>query len=274
MWLEFQRLRFTWLASEPILFPLGKPGNVLRGGFGPALKRIDAETYVRLFEPSPAPSGPSGFREPSRRFVFRAGHLDGRRIEAGETFHFDFHLFDTRDDSAAVLIRAFADLGRDGVGGSRGRAELIGADSERIRISLRAADEPTSGVRVEFLTPTELKSAGTLVAEPCFGVLLARARDRVGFLRSLNGLPPLDVDYRQLGEQAKSVRMTRCAIRRVEAMRRSARTGQRHSLGGFVGEAFYEGELREFVPWLRAAQFTGVGRHTAWGQGEIRATEG
>jgi hypothetical protein len=31
----------------------------------------------------------------------------------------------------------------------------------------------------------------------------------------------------------------------------------------------YEGELSEFVPLLRAACRTGVGRQTVWGHGEI-----
>ena len=31
----------------------------------------------------------------------------------------------------------------------------------------------------------------------------------------------------------------------------------------------YEGELGEFVPFLRAAEWTGVGRQTSWGKGAI-----
>ena len=67
--------------------------------------------------------------------------------------------------------------------------------------------------------------------------------------------------------------MTRCNIQHVETSRRSSRTGQIHSLGGFVGEAEYEGDLTEFVPYLRAAQWTGVGRQTAWGKGALVVTK-
>ncbi len=56
--------------------------------------------------------------------------------------------------------------------------------------------------------------------------------------------------------------------------RRSSRTGQTHSIGGFIGEAEYEGDLREFVPFLRAAKWTGVGRQTVWGKGEIEVKVG
>jgi hypothetical protein len=66
--------------------------------------------------------------------------------------------------------------------------------------------------------------------------------------------------------------MTRCEIRRVEVERRSGRTGQSHSIGGFAGVAEYEGDLREFLPFLEAAQWTGVGRQAVWGKGEIAVT--
>ncbi len=63
--------------------------------------------------------------------------------------------------------------------------------------------------------------------------------------------------------------MVRREIHEVSAQRRSRGTGQTHSLGGFVGEVEYAGDLAEFVPYLRAGRFTGVGRQTVWGKGEI-----
>ncbi|MCU1257176.1 MAG: hypothetical protein JWO80_61, partial [Bryobacterales bacterium] len=41
------------------------------------------------------------------------------------------------------------------------------------------------------------------------------------------------------------------------------------SIGGFLGTAEYEGELAEFLPYLQAAKWTGVGRQSVWGKGEI-----
>ena len=49
----------------------------------------------------------------------------------------------------------------------------------------------------------------------------------------------------------------------------SRATGQRHALGGFTGFAEYAGELAEFVPYLEIGRWTGVGRQTVWGKGEI-----
>ncbi len=73
-----------------------------------------------------------------------------------------------------------------------------------------------------------------------------------------------------MGERAAAVRMTRCELQMHEVDRLSSRTGQRHPLGGFVGEAEYEGESREFLPYLWAGKWTGVGRQTVWGKGEMK----
>ncbi len=122
---------------------------------------------------------------------------------------------------------------------------------------------------MRFITPTELKSGEQIAAQPDFGVLAARARDRISTLSTLYGDGPLPIDFRSFGERAALIRMNRCEIRTVIRSRRSSRTGQVHSIGGFVGEAEYEGDLTEFVPYLKAASWTGVGRQTVWGNGQI-----
>jgi hypothetical protein len=198
-----------------------------------------------------------------RAFVFRARHLDGCTIAPGETFHFDFHWFDLRRPSLDIVIRAFCELARE--------AELVdvrGADAP-LELCLDPAPDPIDHVTVRFETPTELKAGGETIEQPEFGVLVARIRDRISTLRALYDDGPLTIDFRQFGERAARIHMTRCDIRHVQASRRSSRTGQIHSLGGFVGEAEYHGDLTEFVPFLRAAHWTGVGRQTAWGKGEL-----
>ena len=139
-----------------------------------------------------------------------------------------------------------------------------------LELDLTAPVEPVSRIRVEFLTPTELKSGHRLIAKPEFGALAARARDRISTLRgTLWG--------RRTGSRFPCVRRTRvadkddtCDIRHVDRKRRSSRTGQVHPIGGFIGQADYEGDLGEFVPYLKVAEWTGVGRQTVWGKGTDR----
>ena len=264
-------LRFSFRAREPVYFPPGKSSNVLRGGFGLILRRLSGETgaYARIFEPHAGAAGPSGLGDWPRPFVFRAGHLDGRTIAAEEPFHFNLNFFDIRGAAAIPqLATAFAELAREGFGPGRGHAEMasFALPSGPLELDLDPPPDAVCRIRVDFITPTELKGAD----RPEFGVLAARIRDRLSTLRELYDDGPLPIDFRAFGERARQVQMTRCDIVAVSRTRRSSRTGQSHPIGGFTGEAEYEGDLAEFLPYLQAAAWTGVGRQTVWGKGEIR----
>ena len=286
---EFQRFRFRFRSAGTVYFPPGKAGNITRGAFGTIFRKLvclpscpgsedcDARAacpYARVFEPQAAPGeGPSGLIDRPRPFVFRASHLDGSTITSGEPFHFDVHLFDVRDPALPYFIQAFTQLGQEGLGPARGRVELMSVDQSDFEFDLASVAEQTARVRVRFLTPTELKSAREIVGRPEFGILFGRLRDRISTLRALYGAGPLEIDFRAMGERAAAVRMTRCDLTHTQAERISSRTGQRHPLGGFVGEAEYEGELGEFVSYLKLGKWVGVGRQTVWGKGEIEVVE-
>jgi len=274
-------LRFRFTACEAIHFPAGKSGNILRGSFGRIFKKLacspecnDARqcsnrgacAYARLFEPaSLSNDGPSGLHDWPRPFVFRASHLDGVTIPKGGDFEFGLNLFEMREPAIEHFARAFSELAREGLGPGRRQAVLESIEGrEALRLSLEA-NQDAGRVRVTFVTPTELKGS----ERPEFGVLFARIRDRVSTLRALYGAGPLDLDFKDMGARAGRVQMTRCEIRHVDVERLSGRTGQRHSLGGFVGVAEYEGDLGEFIPYLEIAGWAGVGRQTVWGKGEI-----
>jgi len=275
-------LRFRFTAIDAIHFPPGKIGNILRGTFGRIFKHLvcapecsdarhcrDRSTcaYARWFEPASAPgTGPSGLANWPRPFVFRASHLDGKMLSTGASFEFGLNLFDADPALIEHFARVFTALAEEGLGPGRPRASLQSIEGrEPLRLPIGGTGRPVSRVRVRFLTPTELKGA----ERPEFGTLFARIRDRTRTLRALYGPGPLEIDFKTLGERAAGVRMTRCELEKIAVERLSGRTGQRHSLGGFTGVAEYQGDLGEFVPYLEIARWTGVGRQTVWGKGEI-----
>ena len=310
---EFHRIRFQFRSGATLYFPPGKAGNTARGAFGGILRKLaclpgclGAKTcaaratcpYARVFEPQAAPGeGPSGLTNRPRPFVFRASHLDGRTIREGEPFYFDVHLFDVHDSALPHFVQAFSQLGQEGLGPARGRAELIAVDQldlQGLKVALPNAidlavnpgvdpfvnpfvnpgDAPRrERLRLRFVTPTELKSAGQVDDRPEFGILFARLRDRISTLRALYGAGPLEIDFRAMGARAAAIQMSQCHLTHKAAERLSSRTGQRHSLGGFVGEAEYEGDLGGFVSYLRLGKWVGVGRQTVWGKGEIEVIE-
>jgi hypothetical protein len=282
---EFFRFRFHFRAADAVHFPAGKSGNVIRGALGRILRDIASpETYARLFEPgNQLGRAPSGLADWPRPFILRAGALDGQTVPAGGQFCFDVHVFDLRAPALAYFHEAFAQFGGQGIGPGHGRASLDRAEqldledragpvtgAQPLMLDLEPRAEPVRQVLVRFASPTELKSQGTAVKRPEFAVLFARLRDRISTLRALYGDGPLEIDFRGMGERAAAVRTTRCEVQWEKVERKSGRTGQLHPLGGFTGEAEYEGALAEFLPWLRAARWVGVGRQTVWGKGDVR----
>ncbi len=262
---ELTRLSLTFTALDTIHFPPGKAANTLRGAFGLALERIDPRFFAPRRE-----SGPSGLADPPRPFVFRARHLDGMTARPGDSFHFDLHVFTPDPHAHQAIAQAFKEAARAGFGPGRGRAAMHSPAAEPVAIELGGgACSAAARVRIEFLSPAELKHEGRVVDRPEFGVLFARIRDRIATLRALYGGAPLAVDFAAIGARAAAVRMTACQLRHSASERRSSRTGQTHPLGGLTGWAEYEGALGEFLPYLEAARWTGVGRQAVWGKGEI-----
>ena len=281
---EFYRFRFRFQALDAVSFPPLGSANAVRGAWGTLLRRVaPPEVYRRLFEPGRRSlSGASGLADWPRPFVFRTAHLDGVTIAPGQCFFFDAHVFELREPVRGYFEAAFAELAAAGIGRRRGRARL-----ERIE-QLDLAERPTAlhgapcsvplegktsavdAVTLRFVSPTELKTGGHLAERPEFGALFARLRDRIATLRRIYGAGPLDLDFRGMGERASAITLARCELEWISAARTSSRTGQTHPLGGFVGEAEYHGVLAEFLPWLRAARWAGVGRQAVWGKGDVR----
>jgi hypothetical protein len=283
---SFYRLRFAFRAEGRVHFAK-MAANTLRGAFGYALRAAAGEQeFQAIFVPGAADPHPSGLADLPRPFVFRSAHLDGVTIEPGQSLCFDVNLFETRRPPVETFAAAFHMMGQRGIGAGSSRMELremrhVDLEGQIVRdpigplvLSLSPCPAAVEAVSVDFLTPTELKWQAQVVWEPLFPILFARVRDRIATLRALYGGGALDIDFRAMGERASAIRMTASAIRFLEATRRSSRTGQRHPIGGFAGWADYEGPLAEFLPWLQAAAFTGVGRQTTWGKGEIRVRAG
>jgi CRISPR-associated endoribonuclease Cas6 len=288
-------------------FAPGSAANAFRGAFGQILKRIacrpeceGAQTcpwraecaYARLFEPV-WHHGPSGFANAPRPFAIRAAALDGCRFPAGAIFPIDVHVFDLAEPVLEYLVLSFLQLASAGIGAGRrpvalrrvfaltasGRPGACVYEDGRglmpeartlIGLPLDAAEEvPVREAILRFRTPTELKSGGEVIETVTFRTVFARVRDRVLTIASLYGEPILDLDFRALSRRAAAVQTLSARLRWIQAHRRSTRTGQVHPLGGLVGEVHYAGELTEFMPILRVAYWTGIGRQTVWGKGVV-----
>jgi len=311
MTFSLRPLAFDFTTHQPVYFPPGKAANVIRGALGSHLKQSsclpecnDARicphrtdcTYARLFAPTAIGDGPSGLADSPRPFVLRAAHLDGQHFASGQAFRVGINLFDLHPQAPLHLICALSRLADSGLGPGRGAVSLesvsildeTGADSQTIfhdnrplpvnelaslNISLIPPDSSPSLLRVDFLTPADIKSRDQPPnSPPSFSTLFARARDRVSNLSRLYGTGALELNYAGLGVQAAAINLTSANIHNVDAVRFNARKQQTHTLGGILGHCIYEGQFQPFLQFLKAARWTGVGKHTVWGNGEISIT--
>ena len=317
--------RFTLAPVQPLEVPAINKGNMLRGGFGHAFRRLccvpqckDAKTcplavscpYKAVFEPSP-PLGAerlSKNQDIPRPFVFRAPQTQQTRFEAGQRFEFGLVLIGRALDFLPYFVLSFRELAAEGLGLNRAKCNLervkqvkafsngtglqdcqsvviytaedqlfraasVPSTDEWIKSRLhdafvREVDSGAKRLTMRFLTPTFLRADGEIIHRPDFHHVFKRLRDRINALSTFFGGGPLDADFSKLGRRAEKVRTVASEVKWVERYRTSSKTKQRHDLSGFIGEASYEGDLTEFLPWFTMGELIHVGKHTAWGMGQ------
>ncbi len=133
--------RFTIVPVKSLEVPAVNKGNMLRGGFGHAFRRLccipqcrDTKTcplaascpYKTLFEPSPPPGGErlSRNQDTPRPFIFRPPLNSRTTYRPGEAFDFSLTLLGKAVDYLPYFVLAFRELAREGIGLNRAPCEL------------------------------------------------------------------------------------------------------------------------------------------------------
>jgi hypothetical protein len=133
--------RFALTPMQPLVVPAVNKGNMLRGGFGHAFRRLccvpqckDAKTcplatscpYKAVFEPSPPPGTDrlSKNQDIPRPFVFRAPQTQQTHFHKGELFEFGLVLMGRALDFLPYFVLSFRELAAEGLGLNRARCAL------------------------------------------------------------------------------------------------------------------------------------------------------
>jgi hypothetical protein len=133
--------RFRIAPLQPLLVPVVNKGNMLRGGFGHAFRRLccipqcsDTRTcplaascpYKAVFEPSPPPGAESLSKNQDipRPFVFRAPQTQQTRFEQDQPFEFDLVLIGRALDFLPYFVLSFRQLATEGLGLNRAKCNL------------------------------------------------------------------------------------------------------------------------------------------------------
>ena len=169
--------RFRITPVQMLFVPSVNKGNMLRGGFGQAFRRLccvpqcrDSRTcplstscpYREVFEPSP-PVGAESLsknRDIPRPFVFRAPKTQKTRFEIGEPFEFEVVLIGRAFEFLPYFVLSFRELAAEGLGLNRAKCTL--EKVEEISAVHDRAPEPRLIYSAEdqLLRATETTSAG------------------------------------------------------------------------------------------------------------------
>jgi hypothetical protein len=311
--LWFVRYRIRIVPRAPLLLPPLRSGTILRGAFGLALRRLVCHDldlacracplestcpYPFTFEPRPPPGADrlSTFQDIPRPFVFEVPSVTD--FPAGQPINFGLCAVGRAARLVPYFVSAFRNLSDEGIGPRRTRFDLVevaalDAQARHVTVyqaatplvsltapTLRPADLMKDGdgartaLTLRFATPLDLKDQGVPVGVPEFAPLIRRLRDRANALSTFFADGPLALDFKGVSAMAETVKLVRNDTKLLEVNRRSSRTGQRHDVGGLVGEAEYEGEaIGKLMPLVRLGEVVHAGKHAAFGNGgmEVRA---
>jgi len=220
--------------------------------------------------------------------------LDRRTdYQAGDVLPFGLVLVGQGIHYLPYFIAVFQALGEAGLGRERGRfrlqqVEAVHPLSGETATIYRAADRSARDcdlsvgyAEVEaaaqamspdrlglcFLTPMRLKYNGDYVAEPPFHVLFRNVVRRVSWLSYFHCGERWEADFPALVAAAEGVATARMETTWVDWGRTSTRQRRHMNLGGFIGEAEYEGDLAPFLPLMLLGGLVHVGKACTFGHG-------
>jgi CRISPR/Cas system endoribonuclease Cas6 (RAMP superfamily) len=183
--LQFGFFRFTISPCQSLIVPGLNKGNMLRGGFGHAFRRLccvpqcrDAKQcflatscpYKAVFEPSP-PVGAdrlSKNQDIPRPFVFRAPQTNQTRYEVGDRFEFGLVLIGRALDYLPYFVLSFRQLALEGLGLNRAKCILERVEQLDVsKITSRRAD-PNGGQIPEqgLYAGKDASTKGTRISVP------------------------------------------------------------------------------------------------------------
>ncbi|MGH9792738.1 MAG: hypothetical protein ACRD5W_16145, partial [Candidatus Acidiferrales bacterium] len=137
--------RFALVPAQELLVPALNKGNMLRGGFGHAFRRLccvpqctDTRAcplamscpYKAVFEPSPPPGADrlSKNQDVPRPFVFRAPQTQQTRFARGQPFEFSLVLIGRALDFLPYFVLSFREVAAEGLGLNRAKCTLQRVD--------------------------------------------------------------------------------------------------------------------------------------------------
>ena len=267
--------------------------------------------YSYVFE-TPPPSDTKIMRKykaAPHPFVIEPPPERRRGFKPGDEITFGLTLIGRAIDYLPYFVYTFDELGKIGIGKGKARYELkeVHCDGKQIYDSetktLKSFEAasldvgiptfPHSGgfaeakekggkggflskqLTLNFLTPTRILYDSHLTIDLEFHILIRNLLRRLSLLYYFHCNGDLsEWDFKGLIEQAKDVKVKEKKLRWYDWERYSGRQETRMKMGGFVGEITFEGDIKSFMPLIKAGEVLHVGKGTGFGLGKYRIVTG
>jgi hypothetical protein len=288
---------------EPIELPVYK-GSAFRGGLGQVLKemvciRRDRQcgrcsisnkcSYTFVFDTAAYYAGQArDSGSVPQPFVLEPPLEEETRYEVCQTINFRLVLLGRGVDYLPYFLSAFDFMGERGIGRRRGRFELFRVtdsysgevvyDRESGEVNSLLTPRNLSDLLLKsvacqsccltLLTPLRLKQGGSLTEQFNFELLIRAILRRITYLNQYFGDQEIELDYKQLIDQAKEIKTRARNIAWRDWERYSSRQDTRMKLGGIVGDIEFAGDITPFWPFLLMGQEIHIGKNTTFGLGK------
>jgi len=307
---RFAQFKFHLEPIEPLHLPIYK-GSALRGGFGNVFKKtvcLNPEhrcsecilqqscVYCYVFETPGSETLRTSYSlsEYPHPFIIEPPIEERLEYAPGQELTFHLTLIGRAIDYLPYFVFAYQQLGRKGLGKGRGRYLLVKVESDldglkpvfdaqsqtllgdfttKSLAQLKAEQGSPNLMRLEFLTPTRIKYRGRLTARLDFKLLMKSLLRRILLLSELHCNQKLQIDCERLLREAEAVKTLHSGLHWHDWQRYSSRQQTRMRLGGFLGQIVFQGDLTEFMPFVKLGEYIHVGKGTSFGLGKYRITD-
>jgi len=305
------QLFFELEFSKPIS-RVGFTGSTLRGGFGYTFRKIACGlknqksccdcilfgkcVYSVIFE-SPVPSNSTIMRKyqySPHPFVFSYTDDSPKNSGNGLNKIVSIIIIGKAIDYIPYFIYTMKEFGNTGFGKSRIPFKILRVcdkygtvfysdskwlnpqkyphiDSQEIYGRETLIGNPDK-INVEFITPCRIKYNDHFVDSIEFHVLIRSLLRRISELSYFYCDKQIDIDYSRFINQSQFVRTTSQNFKWIDFKRYSTRQKQDMKMGGVVGSAVYEGDIKPFLSVLLWGELLHVGKGTSFGLGKYKLT--
>lgn len=256
--------------------------------------------YSYIFETSPPEDTKvlRLYRTIPHPFVIEPPLSGDRIVKQNDTLAFNLVLIGRAVDYLPYFILTFTELGKQGIGKNRSKFILEKIEAldingegksvytcedgvfqndypllEASRLNQAESNNGKSQIEVKFLTPFRVRFDGKITDDIEFHVIFRNLLRRVSSLLYFHCGREMECDYKAYIEEAGKIKTLSNDLQWFDWERYSTRQKQKMTLGGVLGTAKYEGNLRPFMQILKLGEHIHLGKGTSFGLGKYEILE-